>query len=89
MFASLLLIALADQARAPAPSPQEPPIIVKGEKNPDQKCRMTRELGSHLMKKVCRTDAEQRAIDTNARNVLRLGNVNPEQPGITPPSTDR
>jgi hypothetical protein len=50
---------------------------------------VTRETGSHLFKKICRSDVEQRAIDTNARNVLRLGNINPNSPGSSPPSTDK
>ena len=89
MITSVLLIALAGQAQAPAPSPEEKPIVVKAERQADQNCRKTRETGSHLFKMICRTDAEQRAVDTNARNVLRLGNVNPNSPGISPPSTDR
>jgi hypothetical protein len=38
---------------------------------------------------ICRSDAQQRAVDTNARNVLRLGNINPNSPGSSPPSTDK
>ena len=89
MITSVLLIALASQAQAPAPSPEKPPIVVKGRKQADQNCRRTRETGSHLMKMICRSDAEQREIDTKARNVLRLGNVNPNSPGSSPPSTDK
>ena len=89
MITSVLLIALAGQAQAPAPSPEEKPIVVKAERQADQNCRKTRETGSHLFKMICRSDVEQRAVDTNARNVLRLGNVNPNSPGISPPSTDR
>jgi len=89
MITSVLLIALAGQAQAPAPSPEQQPIVVKGEKQADQKCRRTREIGSHLYKRICRSDVEQRAIDTNARNALRLGNVNPNSPGSSPPTTDK
>ena len=89
MITSVLLIALAGQAQAPAPAPEPQPIVVKGQKQHDQKCRRTREIGSHLYKTICRSDAEQRAIDTNARNVLRLGNVNPNSPGSSPPTTEK
>jgi len=89
MITSLLVFALAGQAQAPAPAPEKPPIVVKGEKPADQNCRRVREIGSHLYKRICRTDAEQRAIDTNARNVLRLGNVNPNQPGSSAPSIEK
>ena len=89
MFTSVLLIALAGQAQAPAPSPEEQPIVVNGKKQADQKCRKVRETGSHLIKTICRTDAEQRAIDTNARNVLRLGNISPNSPGSSPPASEK
>ena len=89
MITSALLIALAGQAQAPAPSPEKPPIVVKGEKQADQQCRRVREIGSHLYKRICRSDAEQRAIDTNARNALRLGNVNPNSPGSSPPTNEK
>ena len=89
MIISVFLIALAGQAQAPAPTPEEQPIVVKGEKQADQNCRRTRETGSHLFKMICRSDAEQRAVDTNARNVLRLGNINPNSPGSSPPTKDK
>ena len=89
MITSVFLIALAGQAQAPAPSPEEQPIVVKGEKHPDQNCRRIRETGSHLFNRICRSADEQRAIDTNARNVLRLGNINPNSPGSSPPLTDK
>jgi len=89
MITSVLLIALAGQAQAPAPPPEEKPIVVKAKKQDDQNCRRTREIGSHLFKMICRSDAEQRAVDTNARNALRLGNVNPNSPGSSPPPTDK
>ena len=89
MIISVLLIALSGQAQAPVPSPEEQPIVVKGEKQAGQNCRRTRETGSHLYKMICRSDAEQRAIDTNARNVLKLGNINPNSPGSSPPATEK
>ena len=85
MIASILLLALAGQAQAPAPA--EPPIVVEGKK--DQNCRMTRETGSRLMKKICRTSDEQRAIDMRARAVLKLGNINPNNPNNSPPPDQR
>jgi hypothetical protein len=91
MFTSVLLIALAGQAQAPASAPpsEEQPILVQGKKQADQNCRRTRETGSHLVKMICRSDAEQRAINTNARNVLKLGNVNPNSPGSSPAPTEK
>ena len=85
MIASILLLALAGQAQAPTPA--EPPIVVEGKK--DQNCRLTRETGSRLMKKICRTSDEQRAIDMRARAVLKLGNINPNNPNNSPPPDQR
>ena len=89
MITSMLLIAIAGQAQAPAPSPEKQPIVVKAQKQADQNCRKTRETGSHLIKMICRSDAEQREVDTKARNVLRLGNINSNSPGSSPPSTEK
>ena len=89
MIASILLLALAGQAQAPAPA--EPPIVVEGKK--DQNCRMTRETGSRpwssTAKRSHSPSDEQRAIDMRARAVLKLGNINPNTPNNSPPPDQR
>ena len=82
---SLLLFAVAPVASA-APVVQDPPVIVEGER-PKEKavCRTERETGSRMVKKICRTPTEQRQVNTNARNALRLGNRSAEPEAAFPP----
>jgi hypothetical protein len=86
MIASLLALAMAAQAQETAPPP--PPIVVEGEKPKDDKkvCRNVRETGSHMFKRVCRTANEQRQADLTARNVIKMGNREPNAPeAFVPP----
>lgn len=84
MLASLLSIAFAAAAQ------QEPPIIVEGQR-PKEKavCRTERETGSRMVKQICRTPTEQKQINLNARNALRLGNRSNEPTEVfLPPKGD-
>ena len=79
------IIGLAMAAQAPAESP---PIVVEGEKPAEQKkvCRNVRETGSHMFKKVCRSAVEQKQIDLQARNTLKMmGNKDSKAPEAFPP----
>ena len=87
MIASMLALAFAVQAQSGA-QPQGPPIVVEGEKPADEKkvCRNVRETGSHRVKQVCRSAAEQRQADIQARNTIRMGNRSPNAPeAFVPP----
>ena len=87
MIASILALAVAGQAQAPAQSPP-PPIVVEGEKpEADKKvCRSVRETGSHMFKRVCRSATEQRQADIQARNTIKMGNRDPNAPeAFVPP----
>jgi hypothetical protein len=84
MLTPLLWIALAVQAE------QEPPIIVEGQR-PKEKtvCRTERETGSRVVKQICRTPTEQKQVNLNARNALRLGNNSTEPTEVfLPPKGD-
>ena len=82
MLASLLFAAALAQAAPPATD--NPPVIVEGTKPTEEKkvCRTERETGSRMVKKVCRTAAQQRQDDQDAKNKLGLGNRS-----NTPPAT--
>ena len=69
---------------------QDPPVIVEGER-PKEKavCRTERETGSRMVKKICRTPTEQRRVNMNASNALRLGNRSTEPTEVfLPPKGD-
>jgi hypothetical protein len=90
MIASILALAVAGQAQATA-QPQPPPIVVEGEKPGEDKkvCRNIRETGSHRVKQVCRSANEQRQANTQARNILKMGSSDPNDPeAFLPPKTD-
>ena len=74
MLASILLLLAATP-------PQDEPIVVEGKKPPLEErrvCRTERETGSRMVKQICRTPTEQKQVNTNARNALRLGNRSTE-----------
>ena len=86
MIVSILALAIAVQE-----APASPPIVVEGEKPAEQKkvCRNVRETGSHMFKRVCRSAVEQKQIDTQARNTLKMGNKDPNAPeAFLPPAND-
>ena len=86
MIATILALAMASQE-----APVTPPIVVEGQKPAEQKkvCRNVRETGSHMFKKVCRSAVEQKQIDTQARNTLKMGNRSPDPPdAFVPPSPE-
>ena len=63
-----LLAAAAQAAEVPLPAPpatEAPEIRVT--------CRTERVTGSRMVKKTCRTPAQQRQADIDARSKLRLG----------------
>jgi hypothetical protein len=70
MLATLLFIAAAAAAQ------DTQPIVVEGAKPVEEKkvCRTVRETGSRRVKQVCRTAAEQRQDDIDARNKIGMGN---------------
>ena len=83
MIATILALALA----APE-APATPPIVVEGQKPPEEKkvCRNVRETGSHMFKRVCRSAIEQKQADIQARNTLKMmGNKDPRAPEAFPP----
>ena len=84
MIATLLALAIAAQE-----APATPPIVVEGERPAEQKkvCRNVRETGSHMFKRVCRSAVDQKQIDTQARNTLKLGNRSPDPPDAFVPPT--
>jgi len=86
MIATILAFAIAAQD-----PPATPPIVVEGQVPREQKkvCRNMRETGSHMVKQVCRSAVEQKQIDTQARNTLKLGNKSPNPPeAFVPPPAD-
>ena len=88
MIASILAMALAAEAQE---APQPPPVVVEGQKPAGDKkvCRNVRETGSHMFKRVCRSANEQRQADIQARNVLKMGNRDPNAPeAFVPPPND-
>lgn len=78
MFATVMMLAAAMLQ-------QEPPVIVEGQR-PKEKavCRTERETGSRMVKQICRTPTEQRQINLNAQNALRLGNRSTEPEAAFP-----
>jgi hypothetical protein len=70
----LILLSMALQEAPPVP--ENPPILVEGSKAPEEKkvCRTVRETGSRRVKQVCRTAAQQRQDDLEAKNKLGMGN---------------
>jgi len=82
MLASLLFAAAIAQA-SPAAT-DNPPVVVEGIKPAEEKkvCRTVRETGSRMVKQVCRTPAQQRQDDQDAKNKLGLGSRS-----NTPPAT--
>lgn len=70
MIAPLLFIAAAATVQ------DNPPIVVESTKPAEEKkiCRTVRETGSRRVKQVCKTVAEQKQDDLDARNKLGLGN---------------
>ena len=88
MIASILAMAMAAGAQE---VPQPPPVVVEGQKPAGDKkvCRNVRETGSHMFKRVCRSANEQRQADIEARNVLKMGNRDPNAPeAFVPPPND-
>lgn len=86
MLATILALAMAAQEASASP-----PIVVEGEKPAEQKkvCRNVRETGSHMFKRVCRSAIEQKQIDTQARNTLKMGNRDPNAPeAFVPPPAE-
>jgi len=85
MLTTILALAIAAQAQ---PASETPPIVVEGEKPAEQKkvCRNVRETGSHMFKRVCRSAVEQKQIDQQARNTLKMmGNKDSKTPEAFPP----
>lgn len=75
MFATLLVIAAAAAA-------QDAPIIVEGQKPAQEKrvCRTERSTGSRVVKQVCKTAAEQKKDEQEARTKLNMGNRSNQPP---------
>jgi len=83
MLATIFALAMVAQE-----APASPPIVVEGEKPAEQKkvCRNVRETGSHMFKRVCRSAVEQKQMDIQARNTLKMmGNKDPNAPEVFPP----
>jgi hypothetical protein len=83
MIASILAMTLAAQAQ-----PETPPIVVEGQKPAEDRkvCRNMRETGTHVVRQVCRTPAEQKQLNTRASNTLKMGNRSPDPPdAFVPP----
>ena len=54
---------------------ENPPVVVEAEKPAEEQvCRTVRETGSRRVKNVCKTAAQQKQDDLDARNKLGLGN---------------
>ena len=78
MIAILILAAFAQsQTQAQASAPENPPIVVEGEKSTPEKkvCRTERETGSRMVKRICVTPSESRQVQLQDRAKLRLGNT--------------
>jgi hypothetical protein len=79
MHLILILLAAASQAaETPAPStpaPDQPVAEQPVAELPEiiVTCRTQRVTGTRMIKKICRTPAQQRQADLDARNKLRLG----------------
>lgn len=69
---AILLFSMAAQA---TPAPENPPIVVEGERPKQEKkvCRTERETGSRMVKRICRTPSEQRQAELQDRSKIRLG----------------
>lgn len=70
MHMTLILLAAASQAAQPAPAAEQP---VTDLPEITVTCRTQRVTGTRLVKKICRTQDQQRQADLEARNKLRMG----------------
>ena len=73
----ILFLAAFAQDQAQASAPENPPIVVEGEKSKSEKkvCRTERETGSRMVKRICMTPSESRQVQLQDRAKLRLGNT--------------
>ena len=69
MLAPILSLAIAALAQ------DGPPVVVEGQRPAQEKkvCRTERQTGSRVIKQTCRTVAEQRQAEIEARNKIKLG----------------
>ena len=66
---------------------QDQPIIVEAPAKEAKVCRTERSTGSRVVKQVCKSAAEQKKDDQDARNKLGMGNRSNRPPeAFTPPT---